>query len=141
MKRQHRLPRCRFRSRWLDSSRRGLVVASVILCLLVVSAMILNLVQTTTVLLRQSVHYSHRLQLQVLTDDALSHALHQYRHSENYNAETWDISPDQWALHQSGQVKIRVDQQSDGKTILTVQGFLMRDQQVLQKMTKTIILK
>ncbi|MBL4883553.1 MAG: hypothetical protein JKY95_03320 [Planctomycetaceae bacterium] len=136
MKRTYCLPNNHF-----AASRRGIVLATVILCFLVASAMIINLVRSTTTLSRQTTHQSQRLQLQVLTDDAMSHALHQYQTQEDYTKETWEISPDQWALKQSGHVQIRLIKNGENKTILSVEGSLLQGKQVLQKLTKTMELK
>ncbi len=119
------------------SRRQGIVLVTVILCLLVASAMLINLVKATTVLSRQTTHHSQRLQLQILTDDAMSHALNQLRQQDSYTKETWEISPDQWSLKQTGQVKINVSKEKN-KTIITVQGSIIQNDQTLQKLTKTI---
>jgi hypothetical protein len=115
---------------------------TVILCLLVASAMLINLVKATTVLARQTTHHSQRLQLQILTDDAMSHALNQFHQQDSYTKETWEISPDQWSLKQNGRVKIDVSKNESNKTtIITVQGSILQDKHTLQKLTKTIEVK
>ena len=119
------------------SRRQGIILVTVILCLLVASAMLVNLVKATTVLSRQTAHHSQNLQLQILTDDALSHALNQLRQQDSYTKETWEISPDQWSLKQTGQVKISVSKK-ESKTVITVQGRIIQNDRTLQKLTKTI---
>ncbi len=123
-----------------QTSRQGIVLVTVILCLLVASAMLINLVKATTVLSRQTTQNSQRLQLQILTDDAMEHALNQYRQQDSYTKDTWDISPDQWSLKQNGRVKIDVAKETN-KTIITVQGSILQNDQTLQKLTKTIEVK
>jgi len=122
------------------SRRRGIVLVTVILCLLVTSAMLINLVKATTVLSRQTTHHSQRLQLQILTDDAMSHALNKLRQQDSYTKETWEMSPDEWSLKQTGQVKIDVSKKNN-TTVITVQGSIIQNDQVLQKLTQTIQLK
>ncbi len=124
----------------IRASRQGIVLVTVILCLLVASAMLINLVKATTILSRQTTHHSQRLQLQILTDDAMSHALNQYHQQDSYTKETWEISPDQWSLKQNGQVKIDVSKKNN-KTIITVQGSIIQNNNRLQKITKTIEVK
>ncbi len=119
------------------SRRQGIILVTVILCLLVASAMLVNLVKATTVLSRQTAHHSQNLQLQILTDDALSHALNQLRQQDSYTKETWEISPDQWSLKQTGQVKISVSKK-ESKTVITVQGRIIQNDRTLQKLTRTI---
>ncbi len=122
------------------SKRRGIVLVTVILCLLVASAMLINLVKATTILSRQTSHHSQRLQLQILTDDAMSHALNQYHQQDSYTKETWEISPDQWSLKQNGRVVINVSKKNN-TTIITVQGSIIQDKHTLQKLTQVIEVK
>ena len=121
-----------------ESRRQGIVLATVILCLLIASAMLINLVKVTTVLSRQTAHHSLNLQLQILTDDAMGHALNQLHQQDSYTKETWEISPDQWSLKQSGQVEIKVSKNGSNKRTITVQGSIMQNGRTLQKLTKTI---
>ena len=123
-----------------QTSRQGIVLVTVILCLLVASAMLINLVKATTVLSRQTTQNSQRIQLQILTDDAMEHALNRYRQQDSYTKEIWEISPDQWSLKQNGQVKIDVVKETN-KTIITVQGSILQNDETLQKLTKTIEIK
>ncbi len=124
------------------TSRQGIVLVTVILCLLVASAMLINLVKATTVLSRQTTHHSQRLQLQILTDDAMEHALNQFHQQDSYTKETWEISPDQWSLKQNGRVKIDVSKNESNKTtIITAQGSIIQDKHTLQKVTQMIEVK
>ncbi len=122
------------------STRCGIVLVTVIVCLLVASAMLINLVKATTILSRQTAHQSQRLQLQILVDDAMSHALNRYHQQDSYSKQTWKIQPGQWSLNQSGLVEIAVSKK-ENTTIVTVQGSIIQDKQTLQQLTRTIEVK